>query len=467
MHKLLRLWIMGMLATAVLAPAASQAQPAAKPPVDPAAPAPAEARPASLSPKEQHKAAEKLVKAGSYDEALVLVEQGLAQDGKDLPLQKLKAEVLSLLGDHAASATAYQLYLDSGATGSNRRKAEKALATLQAILATGVEVTVDHGQAAIYLKSKTRGVLCTAAPSCSKAYVAGVHNVIAEAPGYEPWSGKVTIVKGQIAKLSIQLVEKPSQLTINVTPPDATITVDDAPYAGPVELLPGAHKVTVTRAGHVTERRDVTAKEGLALALDIALTALVPVRVSPATATLALDGKPVTVKDGMLAIPAGAHALVVSAPEHRERKLDIPASRDAGYKLEVTLQSNRAAARGPAPSMFTRRRKIAVAAAGVSVAAVAAGAVLGLSSRSLEDDSYELCPQPESCADADEANRLHDRSSSRALQANIAFGVSGAAAIAAVVLWVTGRPETPARESRLSITPRLDGSAGVNVGLRF
>lgn len=505
MPQLLRLCMMGILAIAVLAPtpAAAQAEAPAPEPAkakkakkdrkakaakgeaaaaDPAAPAsaadplapsvpPAAGAPAApaapIDMQVQLKAAEKLVKAGSYDEALDLVDQGLVLSSKDLPLLKLRGDILALLGDHAAAVTAYQLYLDSGATGSKRRQVEKALVTLRGILATGVEFTVEGGAAAIYLKSKARGAVCTAAPTCTRAYLAGTHNVIAEAEGYVPWSGKVVIVKGQVAKLAIQLVEKPSQLTVTTQPADATITINGAPYAGPVELPAGPHKLSITRAGHVTETRDLTAKLGAPLTLDVALTALVPIKLSPANATVTLDGKVVAISNGALPVPPGAHALVVTAPEHGERKIDIPASRDPGYKLDVALTSTttRVAVKTESPSMFTPRRKIALAVGGVSVASLAAGVFLGLSSKSLEDDSFELCPDPSSCAEADEANDLNDRSRSRALQANIAFGVAGAAAVGAVFLWVTGGPSSESRE-RVSITPRFD-SAGLDVGVRF
>ncbi|MBC7978221.1 MAG: hypothetical protein H7138_24820, partial [Myxococcales bacterium] len=55
---------------------------------------------------------------------------------------------------------------------------------------------------------------------------------------------------------------------------------------------------------------------------------------------------------------------------------------------------------------------------------------------------------------------------SRALQANIAYGVAAGAAIAAGVLWFTGGRESA--EPRVAVTPHVDGaSAGLDLSMRF
>ena len=64
--------------------------------------------------------------------------------------------------------------------------------------------------------------------------------------------------------------------------------------------------------------------------------------------------------------------------------------------------------------------------------------------------------------DAPEANDLNLRARSRALEANIAYGVAGGAAIAAAVLWLTGAPE-----SRVAVTPPLGAVAGLDLAVRF
>jgi hypothetical protein len=109
----------------------------------------------------------------------------------------------------------------------------------------------------------------------------------------------------------------------------------------------------------------------------------------------------------------------------------------------------------PGPSRWTGKRKIAVALGGVAVVNIAIGALLGSAANGKKDDAYELCPDPQvACNDADTANKLLDEGDARALQANIVWGIAGAAAIAGGVLWVVGKPTG---DHRVSVTPTRHG----------
>ena len=121
---------------------------------------------------------------------------------------------------------------------------------------------------------------------------------------------------------------------------------------------------------------------------------------------------------------------------------------------------------GDSPSMFTGKRKLALGLAGVGLAAIGGGVVLGMSASGLEDDAYALCPDPGvPCADAAEAQDLIDRGAQRALFANIAYGVGGAAIVGAAVLWFTG---APSKSDRVAVAPRLGASfTGVTVRVGF
>jgi hypothetical protein len=67
---------------------------------------------------------------------------------------------------------------------------------------------------------------------------------------------------------------------------------------------------------------------------------------------------------------------------------------------------------------------------------------------------------PMACPDAALANKLIDEGQSRALGANIAFGVAAGLAIGAGVLWFTGASEMPAHH--VAVAPALaPGEAGV------
>ncbi len=107
--------------------------------------------------------------------------------------------------------------------------------------------------------------------------------------------------------------------------------------------------------------------------------------------------------------------------------------------------------RAAAPSRWTGKRKLAVGLGAAAVVGVAAGALLGSKANSDQSDAHKLCPDPATpCTSADQANSLNSSARSKALEANIAFGVAGVAAIAAGVLWFTGAPES---RHRVAIVP--------------
>jgi hypothetical protein len=86
---------------------------------------------------------------------------------------------------------------------------------------------------------------------------------------------------------------------------------------------------------------------------------------------------------------------------------------------------------------------------------------------SKRDEAHQHCSSTQTpCADAALANKLIDEAKGRALGANVAFGVAGAFAIGAGVLWFTGASEAPAHH--VAVAPSLaPGEAGVVVFGRF
>jgi hypothetical protein len=408
--------------------------------------------------------AAKLANNGAAEQALTLIDEGLAVAPRDLPLLGLKGTVLLSLYEYTGALATYQAYLDAGARGANRREAQKIVDNLRVVQSTFLDITIANGPATVYLDSTTRRPLCTAVPTCNRPVLPVQYKVIVERSGFERWTGPVTVVSGQTAKLAVSLVEKPSLLTVRVAQPGARIEVDGAVHDAPTPIPAGAHRVTVSLAGHVTAHLDAVAHEGKPVDLEVALAPLVPVQLSPPSARLTLDGKPIQIEDGGIAVAPGAHVLVASAQGFHDRRVEIPAARDGGYQITIGLARDVPAA--PIPLLSTRR-KVAIAAGGVGLGAMVTGAVLGLQSRRLDRDTYARCPSPsESCAAARQANDLNVRARARALEANIAFGVAGAAAIASAVLWFTGAPESP-----VAITPRLGARtgdvAGLDLAVRF
>ncbi len=124
----------------------------------------------------------------------------------------------------------------------------------------------------------------------------------------------------------------------------------------------------------------------------------------------------------------------------------------------------------PAPeggSMFTTRRKIAIGVGGVGVAAIAAGIVFGIQAQGDKDDAYKLCPDPATpCPDGDRATALTNDGHSKAVLADVSFGVGAAALIGAGVLWFTGAPVD--RDRGVAVTPHVGpGTAALDVTVRF
>jgi len=121
------------------------------------------------------------------------------------------------------------------------------------------------------------------------------------------------------------------------------------------------------------------------------------------------------------------------------------------------------------PGMFTSKRKIAVGVGAVGLLAVAGGAVFGLQAKSLQDESFTLCPDENApCANELAAEAKSKDANSKALLANVAFGVGGVAIIGAAVLWFTGAPPAATDDDRVGVRPVLAPNySGIDVTVRF
>ncbi|HWO26068.1 MAG TPA: PEGA domain-containing protein [Kofleriaceae bacterium] len=451
-----------------------------------AAAAPKVTAPKVTAPKvaaeEQLRLAEQHQRSGKYEEALSAIEAGLAVAPKDDALLALKAEVLLRTNDEPNALDAYKALAKVLPPGAKKREVQKIISSLTTKLTTFVEVAITNGPAdVIQFDLRRRGPSCRGATSCNKPLAPGEHKVAATRSGFEPWSGRVTAVSGKTETLTVTLIESPSPLTVRVTPANAAVTVDGTAYADVPKVAAGKHEVVISLEGHESARREVVAALGKPVELDVTLARLVPVRIAapgaklqPVTA-LQLDGQPIVLQDGTLRLQPGPHKLEVTAPGFQPRPFQIPADPAPGYQIAVVLEPVVVARRG---SWLTRRRIVALAAGGLGLAAVGTGAALGRQANQLEANGYILCPDPAvPCRYAAEATDFNERGTARALQANIAFGVAGAAALTATVLWLTGGPGSPrssgpreSREPRMAVLPRLGSrfdSAGLDVAVRF
>jgi hypothetical protein len=179
---------------------------------------------------------------------------------------------------------------------------------------------------------------------------------------------------------------------------------------------------------------------------------------------VARNGKPVDPGEWNRAIPidGGTYEIAATAPGHQrwQKSVDVP-EKHGNVSLYVPPLAADAAPVTEAPepvaqpdtpahphphdeatSTFTSKRVAAVVVLGVGVGAAVAGGLLGRSANSTRDEAYGLCPSPTvPCTDASHASSLVATAHDRAYEADAAFGVAAAAAIAASVLWLTGRPE--------------------------
>jgi hypothetical protein len=445
MPAVVQLWIgCVILAWVTLAAAAPSAAPAPHRPAAPAA----------------YRSAVQLVAAGKYQQALSAIDDGLAAAPTDLSLLGLKGSVLSELDDLAGALAAYEAYRDN-AVGAKRRRVLTIIDTLLPVKTTALEVALANGPADVYyVKARSKRRLCSPTPPCRKPMLPGDYTVIAERPGFERWTAAVTLQDGATARLAVALREKPSPLVVRVAQPGARVMVDGAGYAGPASIAAGSHRVIVSLAGHADAQLELSAHEGKPIELDLTLTPIVPVRTTPRDARLVVDGQPTRAVAGGLALSPGPHVVIVRAPGYRDRRLEIAAVRAPDYEIAVELAALRPPL-APAGAM-TGQRKVALAIAGLGLAAAAGGTVLGLRAQRADRDTYALCHSPANpCASAATANQLNQLARSRALAANVAFGAAGSAAIGAAVLWFTGT------HGRFAVTPRLDRDAGLALSGRF
>jgi hypothetical protein len=280
--------------------------------------------------------AARLAAEDDNEKALAIVDAALARSGKDLKLLELKGTLLLKMRDFEGALVAYQAYIDAGATGANRRAAQKIVAGLHAVKSSFLSIAVANGPAFIYLDSKTEGTFCTASPECTKGVLPGDYKVIAERPGFERWSQRVTAGANRTTKVEVTLVEKPSVVTVRVDPPGASVTVDGAAPDGS-RLAAGDHDVVASLAGYGTLRNKLSVHEGKPVELALSLAKLVPATVTR-DAELSLDDTRVELEAGGLAVPPGTHVLVARASGYHDKRVEIPADRAADYAIAAELE---------------------------------------------------------------------------------------------------------------------------------
>ena len=285
--------------------------------------------------RDNYKQAAQLAAEDDNDKALALVEVGLAHAHKDLQLLELKGALLLKMRDFEGALAAYQAYTDAGATGANRRAAQKIVASLHSVKSTSLDIAVTNGPAFVYLDSRTQGTFCTASPGCARGVLPGDYKLIVERPGFERWTKHVAVERDHTTKVDVTLAEKPSSVTVHVVD-GARITIDGAVVDG-APIAAGDHEIVASLAGHGTVHRRIAAHEGKPVEVDIALAKLVPIH-TRSTAELTIDSSRVELEDGGVPVPPGAHVLVAHAAGFHDKRITIPAERTTDYTIAAELE---------------------------------------------------------------------------------------------------------------------------------
>ena len=303
---------------------------------------------------------------GDIEAAVTILDAIIAANPQQGDALLLRGSIRLDSRDWSGALEAYEQYLAVAPRGAQKRAVEKMVASLAPVRTSKFELTVPDGATA-YLDSKSLGVFCQAAPTCSKNVLPGEHRLILEQEGFDKLVVAVAFETGKTVRLNKALRSKPSKLTLNIQPASADVLIDGAPAAAlpQNELLAGEHLLTVTLAGHVTYRQTIVAAAGKPVDVSVLLQKLVTVKDVPANATITVDGKASEIVDGQVAIPAdgNAHAVIVSAPEMLDKKTEARAVdsqidarlRKAAIALSLATGSGKAkvfidgTAQGPAP----------------------------------------------------------------------------------------------------------------------
>ncbi len=359
-------------------------------------------------------------------------------------------------------------------TKAARREFERARKPCQVI----VSVRTAPPGATIRIDGKKVGQ----APG-SWEVAAGHHRVVATLQGHVPCGRVLDAVPGQPADVECELPAAGGEhgfITLHAVPAGAAVSLDGspvkAPGKAPIKAAPGVHRLEVRAkdrpavalearisSGQTTEY-DLTALlftlEPLAssdMELVLAPTGEQPGRILleavPRHAQVRLDETPVAEPGAApLEAPPGTHELEVTAPGLPPIKLAVDVVEgqtircDVGALLRAVGGPGEEADEGPAPAppppapaaTTGTGLTLPVVTAGFGVAALIAGAVLGvLSNESLEQQEALVTTAPSADHSVKEPILGHNAEArSAAILANVSFGIAGIAAVSTVAVYL-------------------------------
>jgi len=174
------------------------------------------------------------------------------------------------------------------------------------------------------------GVALAATPARIEV-MQGQHQLVVTKPGFKPWQTEVNITAQQDQILpEITLIAQDGQLSIQSTPSAASVTIADE-YRGqtPLELglAPGkTHRLRLTKPGYETTERSVVIEAASDAQLNLTLQpvlGIVNLQVTPAGASLVVDGQAQATASSRLELTAVPHIISIELAGYQSQQIKV------------------------------------------------------------------------------------------------------------------------------------------------
>jgi len=172
-------------------------------------------------------------------------------------------------------------------------------------------------------------------------------------------------------------------------------------------------------------------------------------------------------------VASGTPVVTVEVPELEAAKPAKPAPKEADADADEAKPAGKKAPPAPSADGSDRGARLnygAITVAGIGVAGIGFGAIMGMKYRSANNDAKDICPSNHGCSikQIQDHDRLVSDARSDRTWSYVGLGLGGAVLAGAGVLWYVQRPKTHAGVSwQASPLVAADGSVGALVNGRF
>lgn len=157
---------------------------------------------------------------------------------------------------------------------------------------------------------------------------AGVHDLAAEASGFEPFRRQIEVAPGATADLTFEMVGRPVTLRVRGVPALATVTVDGGEpisAAGAITVRPGRRELVFGAPGYAPLTRQVVVTTELlqTITVDLQRLGVLDLRSLPASARVTIDGDTYGASEGVVQLPPGSYEVAVEADGYEPARSDL------------------------------------------------------------------------------------------------------------------------------------------------